>query len=532
MTQAPPGTGLLGAPPEEETLTVARNVSTRYLAIVAEMVVGLLVLPFNLAHLGAAAYGLWMLTASVTVYFSVLDLGFSNGLVKFVAQYRARRDAQALNEILSTIFFVFTTLAVITYLIAAAVALNLGTLFSLTPAQVELGRAVLLIISVHVATGLAFGVFGGVINGFQRYDLNNLVGMASTLVTAAVNVAVLLAGYGLIELVAATTIVRVLTYWAYRANAYRVFPGLHVRASLVRKARLREIAPFSFHMFVIDWANKLNYSVDVLLIGALLNTTAVAVWTVAQRLTDAALRLTNQLSQVLFPTVVDNEAASRRDRLRAILVVGTRLSLAMILPIGGTLILMAGPLVRAWVGSNFADSVLILQVLTLGVIARVGAATASTVLKGTDRHQLVAGTNVATAVVNLSLSVALIGPYGLTGVAVGTLVPVTLGSILVIFPTGCRQVDLPLVRAWREAVWPALWPVAVMTAFVLLLRPYVADGSLVVVGALMVASAAVYALTFMALAVTAAERRLFAERAQQLLAWRRPLAARATSEVG
>ena len=96
---------LLGAEPLEETLTVARNVSTRYLAIAAEMVVGILVLlPFNVAHLGKSAYGLWMLTASVTTYFSVLDLGYSGALVKFVAQYRARRDVRALNEVLSTTF--------------------------------------------------------------------------------------------------------------------------------------------------------------------------------------------------------------------------------------------------------------------------------------------------------------------------------------------------------------------------------------------------------------------------------------------
>ena len=62
---------------EGETLTVARNVSTRYLAIGVEAVLGLVVLPFNVAHLGTAAYGLWMLTASVTAYFSVLDLGYS-----------------------------------------------------------------------------------------------------------------------------------------------------------------------------------------------------------------------------------------------------------------------------------------------------------------------------------------------------------------------------------------------------------------------------------------------------------------------
>jgi len=49
----------LAAEHAEETLTVARNVSTRYLAIAVEALLGLVVLPFNVAHLGKAAYGLW-----------------------------------------------------------------------------------------------------------------------------------------------------------------------------------------------------------------------------------------------------------------------------------------------------------------------------------------------------------------------------------------------------------------------------------------------------------------------------------------
>ena len=63
--------------------------STRYLAIAVDGVIGLMMMPFNVAHLGQSAYGLWALTTSITMYFSVLDLGYGGALVKFVAQYRA-----------------------------------------------------------------------------------------------------------------------------------------------------------------------------------------------------------------------------------------------------------------------------------------------------------------------------------------------------------------------------------------------------------------------------------------------------------
>jgi O-antigen/teichoic acid export membrane protein len=232
-------------PVEDQTMLIARNLSTRYLAIGTEMALGLVVLPMNVSYLGPSAYGLWMLTWSVTAYFTMLDLGYQNGLIKYVAQYRARADTQALNEILSTMFVVFAGLAALAYLAAIVAAFNLDVVFQLSPEQVGLGRTVLLIVSLHVAAALAFGVFGGVINGFQRYDLNNIVGTITGIVTALVNIAVLLAGYGLIALVSATTAVRLVSYLVYRANAYRVFPQLSVRPSLFRRQRLREITPLT-----------------------------------------------------------------------------------------------------------------------------------------------------------------------------------------------------------------------------------------------------------------------------------------------
>ncbi len=219
--------------------TIFRNVATRYLSVAAEMAMGLITLPFNLHHLGTEAYGLWMLTAGVTIHFSLLDLGYGGAMVKFIAQYRAHKDARALNEIASTLFFLFLGFGVLAYLIVIGLAFNLEHLFKISHAQAEIGKWILLIIGVNVAINFSFSVFGGVSSGFQRYDINNVVAIGSNVTVAVVNVGVVLAGYGLVPLVAATTFVRFVTYFLYRRNAYKVFPALRIRPSLFRRDRLR-----------------------------------------------------------------------------------------------------------------------------------------------------------------------------------------------------------------------------------------------------------------------------------------------------
>ncbi|MBS1817936.1 MAG: oligosaccharide flippase family protein [Acidobacteria bacterium] len=511
---------LLGRPAEDDGVVVARNLSTRYLAIATEAALGVLILPFNVEHLGTSAYGLWVLAASVTAYFSLLDLGYSGALVKFVAQYRARRDAQALNEILSTLFCVFVVVAVAMYAAALGVAAYVDRVFHLAPDQTQTARVVLLVVALNVSASTAFSVFGGVINGFQRYDLNNVVGSVSSAVTAAVNVAVLLAGYGLVTLVVSMTAVRVLTLWVYRANAYRVFPGLRVRPSLFRRERLREVTGFSVHMAVIDWANKLNYSVDALVIGAVMNTSAVAVWAIAQRLAELVQRVSNQLNDILFPAVVENDTAARLDRLQRIFLQGTKLSLATVVPLGCALIMLARPLVFAWVGPEFEGSVLILQVLAAVVIVRVGNATGMTLLKGAGSHRIVSVTNMGTALCNVALSLALVRPFGLLGVALGTLVPVVTASVLLLFPLACRRVELTLGRAVAEGVWPSVWPGLAMAAFLALVRGMV-PAQLVALAATCIAGGLLYAAIFLLFSLTAVERRFYIDKVAQLLGFTR-----------
>jgi O-antigen/teichoic acid export membrane protein len=510
-------------------MTVARNVSTRYLAIGIEIIVGLTMLPFNVSHLGQAAYGLWMLAASITAYFSVLDLGYSGATVKFVAKYRAQKDEAALNQILSTTFFLFLCFGTAAYGIAILIAYFIEPLFHLSPADAHIGRVVLLATTANVAASIAFSVFGGVINGFQRYDLNNVVGAATSVVAAVVNVVVLLAGYGLIELVLATTVVRLLALGIYRANAYRVFPGLKLRPSLFSRARLKEVTSFSVFMALIDWANKLNYSLDAVIIGSLLNTSAVAIWSIGQRLAETTLRVSNQLNEVLFPTLVDRSTSRRVREMQSIFLVGTRLSVATVVAVGGTLALMAGPLVEAWVGPRFAGSVIVVRLLALTVIVRVSIATAATLLKAAGGHKLVAYTSLITSFVNLGLSLVLIGPMGLAGVALGTLLPVAFTSLFILLPAGCRRVHLRLRDVLIKAFWPALWPVGGMALFIAIAGP-LAGTSLVAVGMVMMGAAFIYAATFAAFGVTVEERRICLEQAAKIFSGRPRLAAKPVSE--
>jgi len=49
----------------------ARNISMDYVALGIDILIGVVMLPFNMGRLGPSTYGLWVLVASVTAYFSM-----------------------------------------------------------------------------------------------------------------------------------------------------------------------------------------------------------------------------------------------------------------------------------------------------------------------------------------------------------------------------------------------------------------------------------------------------------------------------
>ncbi len=500
-----PGDDSFWSDDDKQAPLMARNVAVEYIAIAINLTLGVAMLPFNIRHLGQSAYGLWVLVTSLTTYFSMLDLGYASAQVKFAAQYRARRDPTAINEIASTLFVLFLGVAAIAYAAAVVMAINLGHIFRLRPDQISIGRQVLLIVSLNVALGLPFSVYGGIVNGFQRYYLNNVVSIGTTVVVAIVNIIVLKLGYGIVELVACTTTVRLASLLVYQRTAHAAFPLLEIGWRHVKAWRLKEVTGFSVSLLTIDIASKINYSADTMVIGAFMSTAPIAVWSVAARLSDISRMLTGVLSRFLFPTIVDSSTQQRLDRLRMLLIEGTRLSLAMVVPMAAVTCILADQTIHAWVGDRFQGAVPVTWILCTVVAVRIGTITGTTVLKGCGLHRMVATNSFAVAVSNLVLSILFVRWFGLVGVALGTLIPVATVGMFINFPEACRYVRLPVMRAVRVAVWPTLWPM-VPVGVLLGMARQVVPARLPMIAAEAVVAGLLYATILIAFALSPADR--------------------------
>src|SRR2546430_3137004 len=75
---------------------------TKYVLLVFNIGAGIVLMPFTVAHLGRSQYGLWMLVASMTTYFQLLDIGYGNGVVRHLVEADARNDVDEVHTIART----------------------------------------------------------------------------------------------------------------------------------------------------------------------------------------------------------------------------------------------------------------------------------------------------------------------------------------------------------------------------------------------------------------------------------------------
>jgi O-antigen/teichoic acid export membrane protein len=489
----------------------ARNILTgtaaKYVLLAVNIAIGIFLMPFTVGKLGKPEYGLWMMVASMTVYFQLLDLGYGSGLVRHITEADARGDEKAVNEVASTFVLVYSVIG----LVAAA-----GTLFvafvvlpafsTLSADQVQTARWVMLVLGARAAIGFPMTVFGAVTTSRQYFALNTSIAVVVSLLSALATYVVLESGHGLLTLVCTTTAISLLAYIAYARAARIAYPRLRIRRSLFSRVRLREVTSFSLYLFVIDISIQIGFNLDNLVVGAFLGTSAVATYAVASRLADYQRQLCNQFNGLLFPVVVGFGARGERSALRSMLDDGTRIALGLVTGVTVCLVAFGEPLVLRWMGHGFSESLWPFYILAVAGVVLVGQGPLGSILLGTGRHRLVAFASLAEALVNLGLSVWLVRYWGVAGVALGTAIPVIVVNVGVLMPAACRVLGVPLGVFVREVATPTLAASVPAAVAAVLLRAYAPPSSIVSILAEGTLVALVYAAVFVSAGLRPSDR--------------------------
>ncbi len=477
-----------------EKLEIIKNVGSSWFALGINIAVGLLLTPIVLHRLGDTANGIWVLIFSITGYYGLFDLGIRSSIVRYVSKFTATADREALARLINTSLFTYSCIGSLSLLVTLVVASQVDRMFHIPPEFLSTARWLLLMVGVSVAIGFPTGIFAGILEGLQRFYVNNWTNVVSTLLRAVLIVVALAHGYGLLTIALITVTLPLLASILRGFLVLRLCP-IPFGLIYVDRATLRQIANYSGVTFMIMVAARLKFKTDEIVIGTFLSAAAITYFNIGARIVDYAGLVVTSLAQIFVPMSSQSDARGDINRLRKIFLVGNRVCGFTIFPVCVILLILGKSVIEVWVGRKYVATsypVLVIMILCSTLFWAQGAS--GRILFGMSKHGTWAVVTLIEGVSNLILSIVLVRPYGIIGDALGTAIPLTCSALFFMPRHLCKHLNVRLGTYVREAYALPFLLCMPLTAVLLLMRNWFIPHSYPQLGIQLFIALAVYGL--------------------------------------
>src|SRR5258705_1944236 len=323
----------------------------------AVSILGWLVLaPFILHELGVERFGLWSLVGTLLGLYLTLDLGLVGSLTKFVAEFRARRDAEGLSGALTLGVAIYAGLA-----IAGVALVGLGrhvllAFFHVAPALRT--EAAIALVGAAAAYGLAnlWALQGAVLAGLQRLDIQNRITFVVILLQLAGVVVALQLGLGVPGLVAASGLATLAGLGLSARAIRRLAPEIHLAPRTATAALWRRLTGYSAALQVVNLGVLVQFQLEKVLFPRFLGLGAVANFELGFRVAFGVWAVPTVLLAPLLAAHAHLEATGDRVGIERLYARSSRTLLAVAMPLAAALVALAPALCTAWLGPGHADA--------------------------------------------------------------------------------------------------------------------------------------------------------------------------------
>jgi O-antigen/teichoic acid export membrane protein len=404
------------------SVRVVGGVGLGQLHLVLVTLVGLWLTPLLLTTVGQHEYGLWLLGLQLLAYLHLLDLG--------VVALLPREAAQATGRVLAgePPAIVAATVARIRTVIRWQVPLVLLAciaVFLLLPGSWAELRWPIAWVLLFFAISFPCRAYAALLQGLQDLVFLAQLQLVAWVVGTATLLLLLTAGAGLHALAGgwvvtqATTVVG--SWWRIRAKHRGAWAA---QAPTLAWTDVRTFFGRSIWISLAQVAHVLLAGSDVLLIGALLGPAAVVPYACTARLVQVLANHPQMIMQAAAPALSQMRMAESRERLAVTMAALTRAMLVVSGGVGCLVIAVNEAFVGWWVGPGQFGGATLTILLVAAMLARHLNTTTVYGVFCFGHERRLSITAFADGMITALASLLLVPHFGVSGVAVGSLIGV------------------------------------------------------------------------------------------------------------
>jgi O-antigen/teichoic acid export membrane protein len=415
-------------------MKLVRGSGSRVFHLVLMVAISFFLTPFTVHRLGAEQYGIWALAFAFVGYYSVLDLGLSAAVFTHMSYALGRGDEAEGQRIYQTGLSVFGTIGLILATITLILTFSVGHFYHPTGHTGDGYTMAIVIFLVGMQTAISFPlrVPFGVLNSGSHFDITSGLFILTTILRAGSTFAVLWLHHGVIALALVSFFASLPGNLASLLMVKRKYPYLKVlKVTGGDKLTARKLVNFGFPVLIGQLADRIRLQTDTMTVSFFLGLAAVTHYNIASSLVSYYTDVLVAIIGVLAPLLSVQKSRNDDEGLRRSFFGGTRVAICVAGFIAFGMIAWGHAFVERWMGASFVDAYPVLVILVLAVLLDASQSTAVNALYATMNQKPYAALNMSEAIANLILSIALAKPYGMLGVALGTLIPSVIVRILV-----------------------------------------------------------------------------------------------------
>ena len=425
-----------------------------YISLGLTSLISLVYTPIMLTKLGQSEYGLYTLSNSIIGYLGVLDFGLSNAIVRYTAKYKAMNDKESEENLYGMFIVIYSIIAFVIIIAGIAIIFNINKVFSksLTYNEIQRIKILMIIMVFNLAISFPFGVFNGVISAYEHFVFPKIIAIIRAILNPFIMIPLLSMGYKSIAMTVATTIINVLFIIV---NIYYCFKVLNINIKFknINFNILREISTYSFFIFLNIIIDKIYWSTDQLILGAVSGTISVAIYSIGATFISYYMSFSTAISGVFLPRVtqmITRNASS--EEISELFIKTGRIQYIIMSFILSSYILFGKLFITTWAGEAYEESfyiaLIVMAALTIPLIQNIGI----TILQAKNMHRFRSKIYIVIALLNLITSIPLAKMYGGIGAAICTVVSMIIGNGIIINIYYYYKIKINIVRFWREII--------------------------------------------------------------------------------
>lgn len=451
-----------------------------YIVIILNMVIGIAYTPFLTRKLGQAEYGLYSIINSIMSYLTVMDMGFGNAIIIYTARYINQNDKDKENKLHGMFFVIYCIIGIVASIVGLTLYFNVNNLFgnSMTDSELSKAKVMMIILTFNLAITFPFSIFGNILTAYEEFIINKIIKIIQIILQPLIMVPLLLLGYKAIAMVSVLTCVNI---FCLLLNTVVCLKKLDIKLKFkgFDFSVLKEIFKYSFYIFLNQIIDKINWSLDQFILGAICGTVVTSVYAVAGQLNNMYMNFSTAISGVMLPKVtkMEDNKATDKDFTDIFIKTGRIQYILLALIITG-FVLFGRAFINVWVGASYMDAYLIACVLMIPITVPLIQNIGLSILQAKNLYKYRTIIFFGIAILNVCISIPLAKKYQGIGAAIGTAFSLILGQGIILNVYYHKKVGLNMIKFWKNILFMTI-PVAITFFIGVILNRVIINNSFV-----------------------------------------------------